>query len=181
MPISCTNTGRQIWKSLEQNVTIGSMFFLFLLVIIGPILGLISQQLSKNHDSELCKKYGIFKIEENNDSVVIIFIILALVSFMLTIMSSLYLKSNSINRLDWITPLITGVIAILAVVTAVTIGKDTQEISNPNIDPKIKEWCYNENLVSKNLGYVIAVFLGISIASFIAWFTSLVAISCEIY
>ena len=182
MPISCLNTGRSFWRSMEQTISIGSMILLLFLMLISPILGMVSYSSSKEFNNELCKSFGIDKLEDDNESAVIAFQVLGMVCVVLVGMSIWYIYKRSVSNLDWVTPTIIGIIGIVAFVLSAVIGNSSQGGNDDgNADPKIREWCYKTNETAKNLNITISVFMGISIAVFIAWFTSMVANSCEIY
>ena len=182
MPISCLNTGRSFWKSMEQTISLGSMILLLFLMLISPILGMVSYASSKDFTNKLCKDFGIDKLEDDNESAVIAFAVLGLVCVVLTGISVWYIYKRSVNNLDWVTPAVISVIGIVAFVLSAVVGGDGKGGNDDgNADPKIREWCYKTNETAKNLNITIAVFMGISIAVFIAWFTSMIANSCEIY
>jgi hypothetical protein len=183
MPINCLTTGRSVWKSLEQNVTLGSMIFLFLLLIISPILGIATYNSGKNFDNDLCNQYGIDRLENDNEFSVMTLSVLAIVCFLLSGLSFYYHYNQNVNNLGLITPLLILFIAIIASISAglLSYSDDAVGDDNLNVDSKIRNWCYTNNDTAKALNVTMVVFMSINISIFVGWLTSIIASSCEIY
>ena len=144
---------------------------------------MITYNTGKDFNNDLCKDFGIDRIEDDTESVVMAFTVVALVCFVLFIMSVWYIYKQNVNNLNWITPSVIGVIGLTTALLAFVIGSkdNTTGDDNSNIDSKIRDWCYKTNDTGKALNVTMAVFLGISIAVFVGWLTSMIANSCEIY
>lgn len=183
MAISCLNTGRGGLKSLEQNVTIGTMIAAFLLLILSPILGMVTYTSSKGFDSDLCKQFGIDRIENDKEPAIIALSVLSLICFVLASMSFYYIdKNHTTSSTDMLTPTVIIIVSIASAIGAGFMGaQDEESTDNEFADPKVREWCYKSNTTAKNLNITMTIFLSINIAVFVAWITSLVANSCEIY
>lgn len=184
MPISCFTTGsKYLLKSLEQTVSLGTVLVVFFLLMVSPIVGMSIHKSDINYENELCQSFGVDKAVNNTESSVIAFTVLALVCYVLATTSWWFAFKRNVSRLNYTTPLIIIIIAIISTVVAYTLSKaDTTLVpDNTNVDPKIRKWCYSTNTYTSSLNTMLVGFLGIVIAIFVSWATSTIATTCEIY
>lgn len=182
MPISCVKNGNAlIWKSMQQKIYIGTMFLILFIMILSPILSLVLYDVFDGYINNLCKDYGIDLGENNSGPAILSLSVLSIVSGILCLLSIRYYYSVSADTTDYITPFILFIVSAGSATGAALMSGGSETKDSGNVDPKIRNWCYESRSGATTIRGIIGGLLAIIIAGFISYLTALIGESCEIY
>ena len=186
MPISCVTSGRSFLKSINQPMSLTTIFLIFISFVIVSSLGISLYKKQVSNRIELCENFVYNREISGTDyeTSFVLCILCSVVFFILFGMSLFQLRNSQSIGTDLIFPLILLIVGcICGGLSKYYHDKYDEEPPNKTLQPdgRVVQWCLQNRDETRGMYWAIAIVLAIGVAAFLIYMTDLVTSICVVY